>query len=386
MQTSSGHIRIAAPAADRTRRGVATRVSVVDPGALTEGHLAAWRSFQAESGSLQSPYLTPDFVRIVAEVREGVQVAVYEEGGRIAGFFPFERRGSVGRPVAGALSDCQAVIAAPWWQWDARELVALAGLSVYDFTNQRADQEPFRPFHSQTAISCTIELGSGFDAYVRACRERAREAPGTSSGLPHHTIARMRKVERQLGRLRFTVHDPGAEALGQVIAWKREQYRRTGVPDAFAHRWTRELLERIQATQTEAFSGVLSTLSLDGRIVAAHMGMHSASVLHWWFPGYDANLAKYSPGLILLLELSRYAAGAGIRTIDLSAGEETYKRLVANGGIEVAAGFVGAPSLPLRLRQLRDASVRLAERLPIGPAAQWPGKFFRRLEMLNRYR
>lgn len=371
---------------DRALAEGRTRVSVLRPQDLTENHLAEWRRFQSHSPALESPYLSPDFVRIVDGVRPGVLVAVAEEEGRVAGFFPFQRRGRVGKPVGGPLSDCQAVIAAPWWEWDPPSLVRAAGLSVYDFTNLRTEQRPFEPFHRAVDTSHTIDLTRGFDAYVHECRERGRDLPGKPFGMPHQAMARARSLERQAGPLRVVMHDPDPQSLRLVIAWKSEKYRRTGVPDAFAHRWTVDLLERIHATQTGAFAGMLSTLSVNGDVVAAHMGMRSASVLHWWFPVYNMAYAKFSPGLILLLEACRHAAEIGVRTIELGAGGEAFKVLVANGGVQVASGFVGSASLPLWHRQLRYGTENLAGRLPIGPAARWPGRLFRRIERLGRFR
>ena len=362
------------------------RVELLDPRGLTTGHLAAWRSFQGARPALDSPFLTPEFIRIVAETRRNVVVAVFAEGDRIAGFFPFQRHGRTGKPVAGPLSDCQAVIAAPWWNWNPVQLVEAAGLSLYDFTNQRAEQHAFGPFVTASFISPLIDLSRGFDAYVLECRERAREMPGTSSGFPHQTMARMRRLERQLGPLRFEMHDPDPRALRAVLRWKSQQYRQSRHPDAFSVRWTVELLERIQAAQAPAFAGVLSTLYAGDRLLAAHMGMRSATVLHWWFPAYDVDYAKFSPGMVLLLELSRSAVETGIRTIELGAGEEPYKRLVANSGIEVAAGYVGPASLAFGYRRLQDASLQRIAELPVGALAQWPAKFVRRVEMLRRYK
>ena len=46
---------------------------------------------------------------------------------------------------------------------------------------------------------------------------------------------------------------------------------------------------------------------------------------------------------------------AGIQMIELGEGQEDYKRRFANGAFTVASGFVGAPSLALRARQLRSS-------------------------------
>ena len=53
--------------------------------------------------------------------------------------------------------------------------------------------------------------------------------------------------------------------------------------------------------------------------------MRSGGVLHVWFPTYDPALAKYSPGLVLWLELARAAADLGLWQFDLGKGQERYK-------------------------------------------------------------
>ena len=63
------------------------------------------------------------------------------------GFFPFELCGPIAKPIARELSDCQAVIADPTWNWDPTDLISAPGLAVYDPTYHRAQQVPLQPFH-----------------------------------------------------------------------------------------------------------------------------------------------------------------------------------------------------------------------------------------------
>ena len=183
-------------------------------------------------------------------------------------------------------------------------------------------------------------------------------------------MARKRRFEREVGQFRFKLNDPDPKSLRQLIAWKNLQYKRNRL-NAFA-RWKVELLERIHATQTVNFAGMLSTLRVGDKLIAAHMGMRSASVLHYWFPAFDMAYAKFSPGLInLLRDLSRNRGGRN-PDVKLGAGNEPYKLLMANANIPVAAGFVGVPSFALRRRELLCESLQRVGRLPIGPFAQWP--------------
>ena len=106
-----------------------------DPEELAGDQLAAWARFQDGDPLLASPFLRPEFTRIAALVRRDVAVAVAEEGGQPRGFLPFQRHRRSGGPVGGGLSDCQAVVAAPGWDFDARALVRAAGLALYEFTH-----------------------------------------------------------------------------------------------------------------------------------------------------------------------------------------------------------------------------------------------------------
>ena len=106
----------ASPLIKRTHNEL--RVELLNPHDLTQDYLSEWRLFQSFSPALASPYLTPEFARLVCESAPMSWWQFSRKSGRTAGFLPFERRGRTGKPVGGALSDCQAVIAAPWWDWN----------------------------------------------------------------------------------------------------------------------------------------------------------------------------------------------------------------------------------------------------------------------------
>ena len=358
------------------------RVNVLLPGELDEGQLDAWARFQGGDPLLASPFLTPEFARLVALVRRDAVAAVLEEDGELRGFFPFQRHRRSGGPPAGGLSDCQAVITAPGWGFDARALVRGAGLAVYEFTQLRADQRPFAPFHRKVVGSPVIALDGGFEAYAQERRAAGRN-------IVTQTMSHARRLERQLGPLRFVLHDPDPRSLHRLIEWKRAQYRRDrwgGALDVFSRRWAVELLERVHAAQGAGFAGVLSTLWAGDRMVAAHMGMRSSTVLHYWFPAYDEAHAKLAPGRILLLEMIRGAAAAGLRAIELGAGDDGYKDRFANAAIPVASGLVGAPSLELFGRLLWHAAEAVARRVPIASGGRRADELLFRIEWERSHR
>jgi CelD/BcsL family acetyltransferase involved in cellulose biosynthesis len=126
--------------------------------------------------------------------------------------------------------------------------------------------------------------------------------------------------------------------MDTLVQWKSQQYCRVGAADIFKLRWTRELLDRIQVLDKPHFAGRLSALYAGDKLVAAHLGMRSERVWHWWFPAYDLAYAKYSPGIHLLMLTAGQAAATGHRELDFGKGNETYKSVFADTTRAIAEG------------------------------------------------
>ena len=100
-------------------------------------------------------------------------------------------------------------------------------------------------------------------------------------------------------------------------------------------------------------SGVLSVLYVGERPIAAHFGLRSRTVLSCWFPAYDPEFAKYSPGLVLHLRMAEAAAAAGIGMLDLGRGAAEYKDALKTGELTVHEGAVVRPGVLGALHWLR---------------------------------
>jgi len=288
-------------------------VEVVGGGELTAGLKQRWSELQESDPAFASPYLCPDFTAAAAAVRDDVHVGILREGNEIVGFFPFQRVGDSGTVVAQGVSDCQAVVVAPGVHWTAEELLRGCGLRSWSFTYLVAGQEPFRPFHNQIFTCAAMDLSRGYAAW-------AEERRAAGSRLIKDTARHRRRLEREAGPLRCELHVAASSCgavLHQLMQWKSEQYLRTGKTDWFAIPWVRDLLEALHAIQTEKFSGLLSALWAGDRLVAAHFGLRSRRVWHWWYPAYDRSFARDSPGLILDLWMAEQAPRLGIERIDL---------------------------------------------------------------------
>jgi CelD/BcsL family acetyltransferase involved in cellulose biosynthesis len=329
----------------------------IAPHELDAGLLEAWRSVQRSHRHLASPYFSPEFTQLVGQVRSDVGVVVVEDASGPVGFFPFQRSwGGLGRPVGGPFSDYHGVIMGADTECDPASLVRAAGLSVWVFDHVPAAMGWFEPHAWARAGSPIIDLSGGYAAYA----ERFR-----ASGSDYVTRAQRlsRKIEREIGPLTFSLHEDSDVVIQQVFDWKDAKYLESRPTAVFRdHPWTGALLRAVVRTQASGFAGVCSVLRVGGRVIAAHLGMRAAGVLHWWFPTFDVTLDKYSPGTLLLLRIAEAAQAAGISVIDLGKGDSRYKLTAMTGTVPLLEGAVELPSWRTRWRRLQRAIEARSER------------------------
>ncbi|MGW8955068.1 GNAT family N-acetyltransferase [Streptomyces sp. NPDC055709] len=330
------------------------RIRVVKPGELDEGEAESWRELRAKSGSPASPFMEPEFTLAVAGVRPGARVAVIEEDGVPAGFFPYEKGPfGHGRALGLGVSDCQGAVLRPGLSLGARELLRACSLSAWEFDNLEDGQGLFAQDSAEEFASPVIDVGEGYAVYEERLRERSPKFFRT-------TMAKERKLARQAGEVRFVFDERDPEALRTLMDWKSAQYRRTGRRDRFAQDWISTLVRRLHDTRAPGCSGVLSVLYAADRPVAAHFGLRSRTVLSCWFPAYDTAYAKYSPGLVLHLRMAEAAAAEGIGMLDLGRGAAEYKDALKTGELHVHEGSSTRPGARAALYWLGREPARRA--------------------------
>ncbi|MFF2923937.1 GNAT family N-acetyltransferase [Streptomyces celluloflavus] len=332
-------------------------IAVYRPGELTAADRAAWTAVQSQARALGSPqlanpFLAPEFALAVGRCRRGVRLAVIREDGAPAAFLPFQRSAlGVGRAIGLGISDAQGLVHRPGFPWDAQELLRACGLSVLEFDHLVDGQKPFDCGALIAHPSPVIDVDRGFAAYLEQLRGRSPKFIRT-------TLAKERRLGRDLGPVRYVHDERDPAVLRTLIGWKSAQYRRTGRRDRFAHPWIVRLVEQLFHTRTGAFAGLLSVLYAGERPVAAHFGLRSESVLACWFPAYDPRYAKFSPGLVLHLRMAEAAAAASMAYLDLGRGEKGYKNSFKTRELPVSEGWV-ARRHPVALgHRARRAPVR----------------------------
>lgn len=330
---------------------------------LDDGLIGAWDRIQSSDPLFRSPYLSPWFTRTVAEVRDDVFVTLLLDGDAPVGFFPHQRTGNRGGPVAGQLNDCQAVIVDAGADWSPKALLKGSGLRLWDFDHMLADQAPFRPFARVHDRSPVIELGDDAEAYFA-------ERKAAKSGRVQQMRRKWRKLLREHGdaeTVRFEPRSRDAAVLDQVIRWKLEQCLRTGTYPYFQDPWTVGLVQGLLTRDALGCSGALSVLWVGDEVAAAHFGMTSRTVWHWWFPTYSDAWSQYSPGGLLLLALCEHVGdpARSQQLIDLGKGEDPYKDSFANAEYPLTGGHVSRSSAYAATRSARRAMLGWARRSPL---------------------
>ncbi len=313
------------------------KASVIRPGDLGEPELGRWREFQTASLELQNPFVSSAFARSVGEISDRARVAVIEDGSTIVGFLAFELRSRrVGTPIGRKLNNRQAFVHHPSLRWSWPALLTATNLDVLEFGDLVGSQASAA--RSLEAVeSPIIDTVDGWDAYLT--KVRARKHVKT-------TLYKERKLRREFDDVVFE-SGPAKDfaQLRQLIAWKSQQYRRSGWPNLFARRGVTDLLDLLSNSDAqEGLRAVASSLRVDGHLIATDLSLASESVFAGWFGAHDPEHGAFSPGSIRTLRTVEAAFDMGVEWLDLARGDESYKHTLKTGDAEVATGYVSRPS------------------------------------------
>jgi hypothetical protein len=210
---------------------------------------------------------------------------------------------------------------------------------------QRTSPEP-QGFHPSPYVDWSLE-----PSWVSL---EGRRAPRSSD-----SGRKRRRLEKELGPLRFELDDPSPQVFEACVAWKSAQYVATGLRDMFADPRNVALFRRLRER------GVLlvSSLRAGDTLLAAHFGSSHAGRTTWWVPAYDPAWSKFSPGRLLLEDLLKASSARGDREFDFLIGDEDYKFAYATHNRVI--GPVGTPPLTeLVATRARQRAKAVLERYP----------------------
>ncbi len=307
-------------------------ITWVRPRELSGPDRELWRAWRAARPELDSPYFDIRYTLAAGEVAPHAAVAIVRRGGQRIAFLPLQRRAGRIQPLAAPLSDYHGVIAAPGETIALSDILRALGATRFRFTGlvgQTGGGEANVAVRKRMAA----DLSGGFDAYLAA---RAKAGQG---GFLKDKRRRLRALERDHGAVTFAFEPPSEELLDLVVRAKRRQMTQTGQVDVFSPAWTVELLRRL-ASRGGDFGVRFAVLRVGGHAIAAEAGLLAGSAYHLWFPVYDPEFAKYSPGVLNTLESLRALAERGVRTVDFGLDGEAYKAAFAEAWGDVLEGDV----------------------------------------------
>jgi CelD/BcsL family acetyltransferase involved in cellulose biosynthesis len=347
------------------------KTRVINAKDIGQKYASVWREIVAQQTCLASPHFCPELAEIYGNVRPAAQVCVVEEGSEVIGLLPFHRQSrSQATAIGGHLSDFQGAIVRPGVTWDTREVLRRAGIGRIRFTNWVEAGVSTTSSTATAFESPYINLADGFEAYRAERRHETREL--------QEGLRKARKISRDLGPLRLEMQCQDLTVLTQLLHWKSEQMVAARQCNALEIPWTKAVFQRVLESQSSTFSGMLSALWVGDELIAATMGMRSTAVIHGWVTAYSPKFSRYSPGVMLILELAQQCEQLGIDRIDMGRGDESFKTSFASGSYQVWDGMIDADPIHAWLNQF---ACRAKESL----RGSWLGKPLQKIVRRTRF-
>lgn len=348
------------------------KVSVISVQELDPALIARWREIQASDNTLRSPFYSFGFTRLVARSGQQVRVAVIESEGGVSGFFPHQsgRFGTL-QPVGGRFNDYHGLIAAPHLALTAPALLKACKGRYLGFNHMPLTQTVFAPFAGLESVSPILELSGGWNAYLqRLCLAQGTQSPGILSTLR----ASLKRIERDLGPVRFEMREKNQTLLNTLMRMKSEQSIRTksSAGDPFSAGWVRHLLANGLDREDHDCGASLSSLYAGDTLLALHYGIESGDTLHSWFPVFDPAYAYYQPGLVLLKKIIETSCDDGLTLIDLGRGTASYKMRFKTSLVRLGEGAVSRPAVMAQaVMTQKMLKIRVKSNPLVGELRRW---------------
>ncbi|AWN37959.1 GNAT family N-acetyltransferase [Methylobacterium radiodurans] len=331
------------------------------PGLAAAEHL--WRSLEARGGTLATPYQRFAWVSAFAETLPdpaGIRVlAVRDASGHLLLLLPLRLRRFVGIRTAGVIGGAQANFHLPLFAGPGAAALApealrralrragrAAGIDVFVLG--------FQPRH--------------WDGTANPLAEGAPPAPSDAYGMrlgpdPEASLrrafsadarkklrAKERRLSESLGPLAYVraeTPEERAACLEAFHAQKAVRLAALGLSNPYADPAIRAFLERAAAGPDPAMEIHALVASRSGRVLATFAGAVDAARFSGMLTAFDPDpeVARSSPGDLLLQHLVRDQTARGRRSLDLGLGEARYKQNTCDEIIAIAQ-----PVLPVTLR------------------------------------
>jgi len=322
--------------------------TVVPADDLSREHRALWSDFLRLNTQWDAPAFHPEFVCGLARYFPDCKVAILHRGSNIVGYLPFRQ---LGQRMAGAIPMCdyQAFIGDSH-NLDMREVLRLAGLRSWVFDNLLSTQIPERSTYLSTSFSLRVDLKDGLERY---------QSELAAAGKPgRHLLYDFRRLERNHGPVSLHHGVPDEAVLSRLLKLRAERYGLRSSPSDRVH----QALAYFLRQTTGAVTGLLSVMKASDKDVAYLFSVKVNDLLYHWFPTFEPQFHKYSPGIIMYWILIRDLNNLNCTKLDLGPGGEAYKEYFSNERVKVASGRLDASAgVAVAIRFYRNLKKRVPD-------------------------
>ncbi len=294
-----------------------------------------FHALRADQEAYKSGFFDPDFVRLIAKVRKDVSITGAEDRDGLLAYWPMHiGMGTWARAIGFPFADINGPIVRSGETVDIPEY--LQDMNIAGFRTSGlmlCDQVSINPVVIANANITNLE--DGWSPFIA----------GQTSRYPKFfkKIARLsRKLDNEHSEVVFTFDDKCEDAFRQLITMKREQYARTHLHDVLRPSWVKIMLDMLRHGACKNIKTILSTLRVDGRLVAAEFNLQSGNLLHGWLTAYNLEFSKYSPGLLLTQHIIKAMPQHGLTHYDAGTGNAHYKKYFTNQLSPLAQGPIFA--------------------------------------------
>jgi CelD/BcsL family acetyltransferase involved in cellulose biosynthesis len=310
-----------------------------------------------------SPFARPGWTAawVAAFGRGRLEVITARRGGQLSGVFPIVRRAAGVRSAANAHTPSADLLAED--EAVARALVVAA--------YAERPRTVALTYLDCAGVSLAQARNAAAAAGYRLAERVMLRAPYVAVEGEHETYLRgrrrfaadLRRRRRRLSELGVVTFDTGGATLHELLALEAAGWKAARGTAITARPSTRRFYTDVAAWADARGSLRLFALRLDGRPLAALLGLEEAGVLYLLKGGFDPARAVFSPGQLLLGEVIARAFSARLRRVELGGGAEPYK-LAWTDTMQERVGIVAfAPGLSGRVGWAVEAKGRpLAQR------------------------
>jgi CelD/BcsL family acetyltransferase involved in cellulose biosynthesis len=238
--------------------------------------------------------------------------------------------------------------------------VAIGGLDAFVFVNQptlwQGQANPLAALAAGPSPSAAYKLA----LVTGDCAGTLRRSMSSHA---HKKLKNKRNRFASFGEARLVRARDEAEAariLDAFLTQKAARFKMMGVPDPFADPAVRAFIAQGARMRDGAVPALeLYSLDVEGRSVATYVGAVQGTRFSGMATAFDmtGEIAKTSPGEILLVDLIKHKCQEGVTVFDLGVGEARYKTTICDDKDELVDSF-----LPLTAKGRGLALVAKAKR------------------------